>query len=136
MKKLINTIPKGKGKWNLILLVTFFFTLYYANAYAFTLKVQGVNRDGTDNTPVTEFRWTVEEDTTYHVVPGMPDADTISVGFHSSYMPVVASGDNTTPLPGETGGADLDPTKHYYVSVLPQEPRRPPLLRGRCFIYG
>ena len=114
MKKLINTIPKGKGKWNLILLVTFFFTLYYANAYAFTLNVQGVNRDGTANTPVTEFRWTVEEDTTYHVVPGMPDADTISVGFHSSYMPVVASGDETTTPPTLTGDT------HYYVSVLPK----------------
>lgn len=116
MKKPINTILKGKGKWNLILLVTFFFVLYYANVQAVTLNVKG-----SDNSSVTSYRWTIEEDTTYHVDPGVPDANTISVGFHTSYMPVVASGDDkTTPLPGETGGTVLDPNKHYYVSVLPK----------------
>ncbi|MDL1985443.1 MAG: hypothetical protein LWX54_14895, partial [Deltaproteobacteria bacterium] len=109
MKKLIDIIPKGNGKWHLFLLVTFFFVLYYANAQAVTLTVKG-----SDDSTVLAYRWTIEEDTTYHVDPGVPDADTISVGFHSSYMPVVASGDETTTLPTLTGDT------HYYVSVLPK----------------
>jgi hypothetical protein len=79
-----------------------------------TLSVQGVNRDGTAPTPVTDYRWVLEEDMTYHVEPGVPDSNTLAVSFHSSYMPVVASGDDTAPLP------TLDAAKHYFLSVLPK----------------
>ena len=91
-----------------------------AGSGAFTLNVQGVNPDGTTSAIVNSYRWVVEEDATYHVDPGVPDPNTLSVSFHTSYMPVVASGDETMPLPGEAGGAALDPAKYYYVSVLPK----------------
>jgi len=93
------------------------------------LTVIGVAPDGTE-TPLTEYRWLVEEDLTYHVLldgSGAPQSDpnTLSVNFHRSYMPVVAK--------GCVGFSDLDPTysscgelpftdmgSHYYVSVVPR----------------
>ena len=113
MNKRIATIPDGKGIWQLILLITCIFTLCYAEARAVSFNVVG-----SDTSPVTTYRWTIEEDTTYHVpldASGnpIPDPNTLSVGFHSSYMPVVASGDETTLLPA------LDPLKYYHVSVIP-----------------
>ncbi|MFQ5478659.1 MAG: hypothetical protein ACE5E4_08585 [Candidatus Binatia bacterium] len=85
-----------------------------AQAQGFALNVVGIESDGTQ-TPVAQYRWTLEEDLTYHVVPGVSDPNTLGVIFHRSYMPVVATGDETTPLP-------LDPAKHYFVSVLPKAP--------------
>lgn len=82
--------------------------LCHGVAAAATLSVMGP-----DGEAVGGYRWLLEEDTTYHVQPGVPDPDTLSVRFHSSYMPVVAKGDQTTPLPA------LDASKHYFVSVLP-----------------
>ncbi|MEZ5476937.1 MAG: hypothetical protein R3E95_05475 [Thiolinea sp.] len=62
---------------------------------------------------ITDYRWLIEEDKTYHVPlnqdgtvgmdidvpaidpnwrPGDPNRNTISVNFHHSYMPVVAKG--------------------------------------------
>ena len=75
------------------------------------LTVIGVAPDGTES-PVTAYRWLVELDKTYHVqtLPGgaadpttfdpnwdqgndgHPGGETLSVGFHQSYMPVVAKG--------------------------------------------
>ena len=85
----------------------------FASAEAFTLNVVGVNPDGA-TTPVTEYRWVLEEDATYRVVPGAPDANTLAVRFHQSYMPVVASGEEATGFPA------VDPGKHYFISVLPK----------------
>ncbi len=102
--------------------------VFAVNAEALTLDVQGINRDGTLNTTVTQYRWTIEEDATYHVPfdssgNPIPDPNTLSVSFHQSYMPMVASGDNSTGFPPVcTGGADpicLDPAKNYFVSVIP-----------------
>ncbi len=106
------------------------------------LKVIGVAQDGTE-TPLTDYRWLVEQDLTYHVnfddsgnpisVPGTPGFDpnwdnTLSVSFYRTYMPLVAkgcTGDLTwqsdaacTEVPIPTGG--LDPEQHYFVSVLPR----------------
>jgi hypothetical protein len=75
--------------------------------------------DGSDGTTeVTNFRWLVEKDLTYHVnfIGGEPQPDpfTQSVSFHRSYMPVVAEGLSSTgfSFTQETGA-------YYYVSVLP-----------------
>ena len=68
-----------------------------------------------DGTAVTDFRWVVQEDLTYKPDPSEPANEGLALNFHKSYMPVVADGE----------GADmfaqlaLDPTRHYYVSVLP-----------------
>ncbi len=70
---------------------------------------------GTAGEAVTAYRWTLEEDRTYHVQPGILDPNTASVSFHASFMPVTRSGDETTL-------ADLrvDPSKRYFISVLPK----------------
>ncbi|MEA2078865.1 MAG: hypothetical protein U9P00_03240, partial [Pseudomonadota bacterium] len=94
---------------------------------AMALTVNVVGPDGT--TPVTGFKWLVQEDQMKHHDPGVTCARTdpvlagtqdiencSSVQFHSSYMPVVAEGFS------DTDSADLgalDPAKHYYVSILP-----------------
>jgi len=80
-----------------------------SDAYAFNLNVIG-----SDGSAVGQYRWLIEEDATYHVVPGMSDPEPLGKNFHASYMPTVAAGDETTPFP------DLDPTKHYFISVLPK----------------
>jgi FtsP/CotA-like multicopper oxidase with cupredoxin domain len=68
---------------------------------------------GSDGEQVGGYRWTVEEDRTFEVQPGVLDPNTLAVSFHRSYMPVVQSGDETSaPL--------LDATKRYFVSVLPK----------------
>ncbi len=87
-------------------------------AQAASLNVIGVDNSTSPPTEsgVALYRWLVEEDTTYHVNPGVQDPDTLAVHFHSSYMPVLASGDDTVSLPV------LDPNKYYHVSVLPKEP--------------
>ncbi len=73
------------------------------------------------------FRWTLEEDTTYHVprdqdgavAPGLdPNWDpypghTLSLSFHKSYFPLAGQGVNGEPLPA------LATPKNYYISVLP-----------------
>ncbi len=75
--------------------------------------------DGSDGqTPVTNYRWLVEEDLTYHVPfngPGQPVPENTmqSLSFHHSYMPVIAEGVNGDPV------FTRDPDAYYYVSVLP-----------------
>lgn len=103
-------------RYVLVLVVMFSFVLT-GNALALDLSVIGQNKDGT-TTQLNEFRWLIEEDQTYHVTPGVPESKILAVGFHRSYMPVVAKGDETT-LPTNLA---LDPNKHYYVSVLPKTP--------------
>ncbi|HSL23642.1 MAG TPA: hypothetical protein VK886_19075 [Vicinamibacterales bacterium] len=69
---------------------------------------------GADGTPISNFKWTVEEDRMYPVVPGVPDPNTLAVSFHASYMPVTQTGDQSTrPI--------VDPAKRYFVSVLPSD---------------
>jgi hypothetical protein len=100
------------------------------------LVVMGVDADGIE-TPLTDYRWLVEEDLNYHVplIGGVPQSenDTLAVSFHRSYMPVVAKGcvsDDGTGAPDtawETAAACnelplIDPAgeNHYYVSVVPR----------------
>jgi large repetitive protein len=84
---------------------------------ATSLTVFGVDKAGTE-TPLAQYRWVLEEDVTYRIDPGVPTPDILAVGFHKSYMPVVAQGDDVSPL----SDIALDPDKYYYVSVIPKEP--------------
>jgi hypothetical protein len=112
--------------------------------------------DGTDKTtPIADYRWVIEEDRTFYVDPtkttnngGTTIVPTFGTNFHTSYMPLVATG-CTGPLSCESGQSvqgvaavcdigngicrttaaqqatldpgqvHLDPTKRYYISVLP-----------------
>jgi large repetitive protein len=69
---------------------------------------------GADGTLISAYRWTLEEDLTYKPMPGVADPYTLAVSFHKSYMPVVAAGTQGDPV-------QVDPTKRYFVSVLPTE---------------
>jgi len=72
----------------------------------------------TPATTLTGFQWTVEEDITYHPDPtSPPSTDVLALGFHKSYMPVVAQGRGAA----EFAALALDSAKHYYVSVLPDD---------------
>jgi len=77
--------------------------------------------EDTTTDPVTTlagYQWTVEEDITYHPDPtSPPSTDVLALGFHKSYMPVIAQGRGAA----EFAALALDPAKHYYVSVLPDD---------------
>jgi hypothetical protein len=89
--------------------------IFATNAFGLNLIVNGVNKDGTTSL-ITEYRWVVEEDTTYHPedTDFTRDINTLGLNFHASYMPVVATGSAA-----DITGITLDPAKHYFVSVLP-----------------
>ena len=98
----------------------------------------------TQNKAITlsDYRWVIEEDTMFHTAPGTssgPSIPTLATSFHSSYMPVVASG-CVGPIScgqGQSSGGNvisdtqalanelrpervqLDPAKYYYISILP-----------------
>jgi FtsP/CotA-like multicopper oxidase with cupredoxin domain len=75
--------------------------------------------------PLTQYRWTLEEDTTYKPDPNLvpnPPEQTLATNFHKSYMPVAAQGgcvgDSCASFIPLTD-AVLEARKHYFVSVLP-----------------
>jgi len=87
-----------------------------------------INVTTPDGTPITTgFRYTIEEDRTFDVIPGctgitppptgcpVTPGATLSMNFHRSYMPVVQTG----VVSGGTTAVALDATKRYFVSVLP-----------------
>ncbi len=94
--------------------------------------------DAQSKAPITDYRWTIEEDTTYKndaaVNSGTPP-NVLAVNFHKSFMPVVAAGcigdlscgvgqkysSAAAPRPPDVDPMQvaLDPTKHYFISVLP-----------------
>jgi large repetitive protein len=95
------------------------------------LAVQVTVKDGAGTPITTGARWVLEEDRTFDVVPGVtgtpqapsvlgkPASETLSLKFHRSYMPVVATGE-TTGSTIDIPNANLDPTKRYFLSVLPK----------------
>jgi large repetitive protein len=105
--------PLWRLLFSLLLLVGGFHSL---GAQALTINV--VDPTGA---AVTNFRWLVEEDATKASIPGQPaDASNLSLSFHTSYMPVVASGRVGAVTKGPSlGGLPLDATKRYFISVLP-----------------
>ena len=107
MDTALNTLRYFKNNSHLI--TAFLVSLLWAgSAAAFTFTVvdgQGV--------PVTNYRWIVQEDTTYKVVPGAMVQDPLSVRFHRSYAPVIAAGNSANPT------SAVPSTKPYFLSVLP-----------------
>jgi hypothetical protein len=107
-----------------------------AQAAPLSVTVIGVDQAG-NQTPVTSFRWTLEEDATKASIPGVAaDLGNYSYGFHTSYMPVVAAGKVVagTPVVGREPASvdpdpsrvyqalpELDPARRYFVSVLPDQ---------------
>jgi len=75
--------------------------------------------------PVTGFRWLLQEDTTYHPVPGVGgDPDILSFNFHKSYHPPAAEAGTGAGLQGNTDAGNTGTISnvldgHYYLSVLP-----------------
>jgi large repetitive protein len=101
-----------------------------------------VNVHDETNAPITDYRWIIQEDLTFKEDPtGTPAVATRSLGtsFHRSYMNLVASGCTgagscsadvgqtirgaaVTPRAATSPGAVyLDPAKHYYISILPND---------------
>jgi hypothetical protein len=116
--KILGPLSQRPLKWFLIIaLLLFFGAMIHTNVQGVDLNVIGVNKDGSE-TPVTEYRWLVEEDVTYHVIPGDPTTNW-AVDFHRSYMPVADKGDTTLGTPPT--GAILKLNTHYFVSVLPKQ---------------
>ncbi|MDO8448460.1 MAG: choice-of-anchor Q domain-containing protein [Rhodoferax sp.] len=115
-----DTLRQSSGAyhvWRLLLSLLLLAGLFHAlNAQALTINV--VNPSGA---AVTDFRWLVEEDATKESIPGLPaGAGNLSLNFHTSYMPVVASGRVGTVSKGPNPTSlVLDTAKRYYVSVLP-----------------
>jgi large repetitive protein len=107
--------------------------------------------DAATQTPLTDYRWTIQEDLTFkHDTTKTPSLSTRTVGtsFHRAHNIVVATGcwhdpldtnasascgagqqSRGTPLgtktPVKVGDVVLDPTKHYYVSILPGDAQNP-----------
>ncbi|HEY3446132.1 MAG TPA: Ig-like domain-containing protein [Myxococcales bacterium] len=112
--------------------------------------------DGSDpSIAISDFRWTLQEDLTFkHDTAATPSLGTRSLGtsFHRSHMPVVATGcvgaiscgsgqtvlDPATGVRVTVGDAEalarqtlpsrvaLDPSKNYYLSILPGDAGSPP----------
>ena len=132
LKRLANLIDHKQMRLSAIsgLLLIAPFTI--SQAAEVTVNVIGVDNTVTPavEAPLTGFRWLVEEDRTYHVPldtngevlldgsnfpvidPNWEQDSTLSVSFHRSYMPVVASGDQSD-IP------DVDNDKYHFISVLP-----------------
>ena len=104
-------------------MATFLFgILFQPEARAFTLHVV----DDNGNPITTGFRWLVEQDNTFLATPGtanpspgLPSSHTLGVNIHRSHSPVVKSGNTGPSSPGGRAVIDVDPSKRYFVSVLP-----------------
>ena len=116
-----------------------------------------VGQVGTSGTAITDYRWIIEEDRTFQVDPSKENTGVViqnlGTNFHTSYMPVVASGcvgtvacevgqtvydpvskahipavcdvgdgqcrSGAQQVPVDPMYVHLDPSKHYYISILP-----------------
>lgn len=72
---------------------------------------------------VENYRWVVEEDRTFHPNPQriLDPENGLATTFHRSYMPVVAQGRTSDASLPTISQLALDPAKHYFVSVLPDD---------------
>ncbi|MDJ0784063.1 MAG: hypothetical protein QNJ22_19000 [Desulfosarcinaceae bacterium] len=84
-------------------------------ADAFVINVTDMNGGAIGN-----FRYTIEEDVTFHPVPGDTSIPAQAKDFHRSYMPVVMTGDSAVPADAAALAAwTPDPGTYYFVSVIP-----------------
>ena len=86
-------------------------TVVQSGAYA-QLQIEVTDPQGS---PVSGFRWLVEEDNTNQPVPGALVSDSLAVDIHRSHAPVVAAGHAAGPV----ADVNLPDTLRYFVSVLP-----------------
>jgi len=102
----------------------FLSTLIMMMSFVFSgLAVVTVNVTGPNGESISGFRWLIEEDQTFHPIPGVQDPNSLAYSFHRSYMPLVDkghAGDSTAIIT-----TPLDPAKYYYISVLPDRPAPP-----------
>lgn len=61
------------------------------------------------------FRWLVEEDTTYEVIPGSTASETLGTGIHRSHSPVLSAGIEPT----SSASIPVPDNLRLFVSVLP-----------------
>jgi Cep192 domain 4/Bacterial Ig domain len=140
-------------------------TLNFLAGSGLTVTVSGKDPTSGTLSSISDYRWIIEEDRTFYVDPkctsnppaaGCPTAasgivPTFGTNFHTSYMPVVATGcmgsegaiscetgqtllgqpavcdigdgvcrtDGNQMAPVDPKDVHLDPTKRYYISVLP-----------------
>ncbi len=80
-----------------VLLIPIICLIFHGYAQAFTLHVQ----DSTGAPLTVGYRWLLEEDVTYPVDPNNPQPidHTLALNFHKSYMPVIASGEESLQNP-------------------------------------
>ncbi len=109
-------------------------TVNFPSGSGLTVTVQ----DPADGSAITDYRWIIQEDLTFKVdASGTPSLATRTLGtsFHKSHMTVVASGcvganscGSGQTVRGNAGGQQaptspgdvaLDPSKSYYISILP-----------------
>lgn len=104
------------GLWHVLLMVLLCGVFHALTAQALTITV--IDQDGV---PVSDYRWLVEENAMKPSIAGQPDDEnSLSFGFHTSYMPVVASGRvGATPNGPALASLPLDAAKRYFISVLP-----------------
>lgn len=89
--------------------------LGFVSAQAMEIRVRG-----TDGVDVTAYRYTIEEDATFEVVPdqtGLSGDPTLALAFHRSHTRVVQVGHSGAG--GVVSFAPADSSKRYYVSVMP-----------------
>ena len=87
------------------------------------LSMTVIDPTATPNLTISEYRWLVEEDRTWHHEGFSTTAPSQALAFHTSNMPVVAQGCVGTLCTEQVPISQvvLDPTKYYFVSVLPND---------------
>ena len=69
-------------------------------------------------TPITDYRWIIEEDRTFNIVPNPTTSNqNFGTNFHTSYMPVVASG-CVGVVACESGQTVLDPVSNTHKAAV------------------
>ena len=128
--------PKRGGRWSLALAAaTATLALLGGVVHAATVNLKVADTSATGGLGAlpssVDFYFTIEEDKTFDVKPGVTavagaDGDparsdpTLSLAFHRSYMPVVASGEGMAAFTAAVGALDFSQRQRYFVSVLPK----------------